>query len=152
MPENSGHPDANARNKAGETPLLAFLSFDNDVPEDYVREAGADDEFSGRWIAVEQFIDNEVGGDDRCPLLRFELPDNHTPTIRHVHTDNYYVLVRRWSGWTCRTALIGWTAQNLFKVPALLLSVAIIMAVLITWGIINTNRHVYRKFDELGDL
>ena len=49
-------------------------------------------------------------------------------------------------------SLIGWTAQNLFKVPALLLSVAIIMVVLITWGIININRHVYRKLDELGDL
>ena len=49
-------------------------------------------------------------------------------------------------------SLTGWTAQNLFKVPALLLSVAIILVVLITWGIINTNRHVYRKLDELGDL
>ena len=49
-------------------------------------------------------------------------------------------------------SLTGWTAQNLFKVPALLLSVAIILVVLITWGIININRHVYRKLDELGDL
>lgn len=49
-------------------------------------------------------------------------------------------------------SLIGWTAQNLFKVPALLLSVAIITVVLITWGIININRRVYGKFDELGDL
>ena len=49
-------------------------------------------------------------------------------------------------------SLTGWTAQNLFKVPALLLSVAIISVVLITWGIININRHVYGKLDELGDL
>ena len=49
-------------------------------------------------------------------------------------------------------SLIGWTAQNLFEVPALLLSAAIIMVLLITWGIVVINRNVYRKFDKLGDL
>ena len=49
-------------------------------------------------------------------------------------------------------SLIGWTAQNLFEVPALLLSAAIIMALLITWGIVVINRNAYRKFDKLGDL
>ena len=49
-------------------------------------------------------------------------------------------------------SLIGWTAQNLFEVPVLLLSAAIIMVLLITWSIVVINRNVYRKFDKLGDL
>ena len=49
-------------------------------------------------------------------------------------------------------SFIGWAAQNFFDIPVLLLSVAIIMVVLITWGIIVINRHVYIKLDKLGDL
>ena len=49
-------------------------------------------------------------------------------------------------------SLLGWAAQNFFKLPTFLLVISVILLLCITFAIIFINRKAYKKIDELGGM
>jgi NADH:ubiquinone oxidoreductase subunit 3 (subunit A) len=49
-------------------------------------------------------------------------------------------------------SLLGWLAQSYDEANLILLSMAIVLVVIVTFGIIYANKKAYEKIKKLGDL